>query len=1005
MLAVNWTDVLDGEIVNAAWALAGMVARPRTSRRVAASLDIAAWADTERLIRNALSEIAADPELAELSGDEAAALEAAVRRPEVQGALQALLAVRLTNAPALDGARARRAVRLALTSGLAGPRYAAPLSEYFDEKISALVALLERRVGFAGLAQVRAEAYNARVVALLGAIESQVAALADSARRTQDEAEFLDQYRRQAHQRHGFLIPPDFDRRRRVPVADIYVPARISEENHAERARQSPDQEAASRTVWDLAGLLDRTVLLGDPGGGKTTAANVLTDHFARDGSPRAAFLVTLREYASKTPIEWSVTEHIEQNLSTLYHAPAPDGLVERLLLTGRAVVIFDGLDELLDTSRRRAVSDRIEQFCSAYPLTPVLVTSRVVGYDQARLDDTQFSCYELCGFGEDEVSEYARKWFMIQEGVAPAAAEAEATAFLRESVHARDLRANPLLLSLMCILYRGEGLPGDRAGVYAGCTGLLLRKWDEQRDLYRKLDSDHLVEPVLRYLAWWLFTRETGQTAATERELTAAAAEFLYGRGYDTQDQARAAAGEFVEFCRGRMWVFSDAGTTADGERLYGFTHRTFLEYFAASHLAASADSPEDLARILAPRIASAGWGVVAELAIRQKGKAIDRGADRVYRTLLDLALAPPDRPAPSPSLPALQPRGLTGPDRQDEKSSLLGFLAACLPAIRPSPFVVRDLARATLDYAMGHGEPGHPSLEPLFSLLSNGHSYAHAIADELGSRISSLINSGDMTALTEGVRLLVSIPYGIGQDDSIWRNLIIEQGRIHQAAVNSVADLSGQIMILALAHDFITLEDALAMPGGLSKLATVEPTFAEGLARERGAYYSYMTNLAFSLRESELSTRAAERARAVGRYLLRHGAPPWVNTNYRENTLKHEFIFYDLFADGVHVPALDEAGCLGATACLCIILELYLLNRTSVMLPDFLVPAEGRRPDSLIQYLNCRISGHDSALPDLPVPTEFRQLFRDWAGGRVNFVEFTGSPRESRETRARSG
>src|SRR5580704_15238014 len=166
VLAVNWADILDGEIVNAAWALVGMAAKPRTSRRVAASLDTAAWADTERLIRDALAEIAADPALPELSEDEAAELTAAVRGPEVQGALQALIAVRLTDAPELDAARAREAVRLALITGPGaapggaphdrrrqatvqvpfdekgaltaeptGTRYAGLLSEYFDEKI------------------------------------------------------------------------------------------------------------------------------------------------------------------------------------------------------------------------------------------------------------------------------------------------------------------------------------------------------------------------------------------------------------------------------------------------------------------------------------------------------------------------------------------------------------------------------------------------------------------------------------------------------------------------------------------------------------------------------------------------------------------------------------------------------------------------------------------------------------------------------------------------------
>ena len=39
MLAVNWTDILDGEIVTAAWAVAGMAARPRAARRVAANLE------------------------------------------------------------------------------------------------------------------------------------------------------------------------------------------------------------------------------------------------------------------------------------------------------------------------------------------------------------------------------------------------------------------------------------------------------------------------------------------------------------------------------------------------------------------------------------------------------------------------------------------------------------------------------------------------------------------------------------------------------------------------------------------------------------------------------------------------------------------------------------------------------------------------------------------------------------------------------------------------------
>ena len=42
-MLINWTDILDGEIVNAGWAVAQMVVRPRTSRQVAAGLNVARW--------------------------------------------------------------------------------------------------------------------------------------------------------------------------------------------------------------------------------------------------------------------------------------------------------------------------------------------------------------------------------------------------------------------------------------------------------------------------------------------------------------------------------------------------------------------------------------------------------------------------------------------------------------------------------------------------------------------------------------------------------------------------------------------------------------------------------------------------------------------------------------------------------------------------------------------------------------------------------------------------
>jgi predicted NACHT family NTPase len=82
-------------------------------------------------------------------------------------------------------------------------------------------------------------------------------------------------------------------------------------------------------------------------------------------------------------------------------------------------------------------------------------------------------------------------------------------------------------------------------------------------------------------------------------------------------------------------MWVLTDTGTTAQGEKLYSFTHRTFLEYFAAVHLATVTDTPEGLASVLADRLRKGEWEIVGQLAIQIKDRNSYRGADRVYTAL----------------------------------------------------------------------------------------------------------------------------------------------------------------------------------------------------------------------------------------------------------------------------------------------------------------------------------------------------------------------------------
>ena len=501
--------------------------------------------------------------------------------------------------------------------------------------------------------------------------------LSDSRRRFanneayQDLVEWEAAYRRQVALDHGRLEPPDLETKRDIRIENLYVPARIA---------PAGQEGAPAVTPLQLMAKAERAVLLGDPGAGKTTAARYVSQAYARNKRMRVPFTVTLRKFAEDGRISQSIAAWIEKEAETKYQCPPPKHAIDYLLSSGRALVIFDGLDELLDPSDRREVTSRVELFLNKYPSAQALVTSRRVGYEQARLSPEFFDTYFLSAFQPEDINEYVRKWFSVVGQLQGDELDRECRTFVEEARDLPDLTRNPLMLALICILYKGQGyLPRNRSEVYEQCANLLFKKWDSGRHIHVQLRAKSQIDSAIKHLAYWMLTDRDGTEAVTEAALVTEVSDYLRDAFLD-QDERRSAAVEFVEFCTGRAWVFSDAGTTAEGMRLFRFTHRTFMEYFAAYQLSRLHDTPEELAQELHPRIVTEQWEVVGPLAVQIKNEHSILGADRIIRALLDL----------SENLGVL------------ERERINSFCWSCLGSILPTPETCSKLVRSTIDSSL---------------------------------------------------------------------------------------------------------------------------------------------------------------------------------------------------------------------------------------------------------------------------------------------------------------
>ncbi|MFI8387957.1 NACHT domain-containing protein [Streptomyces sp. NPDC085540] len=373
--------------------------------------------------------------------------------------------------------------------------------------------------------------------------------------------------------------------RQEWPLDVAYISLSVSGEEQL-----MPGAPAVHRTQLRAEQALasaDRILLRGPAGSGKSTLVQWLALNAARqtDGPWRTGvpFVLRLRSFTGSGDLP------LPEDFLRAGGVPlsAPPGWVEDLMLSGRALVLVDGVDEVPQRLRARTQT-WLRSLVSAFPKARYVVTTRPSAVPEDWLAGLGFATHAMLPMERRDIRAFVEHWHAAaraegQEVDAYEASLLEAVASRRDLAR---LATNPLMCALLCALNqdRRMQLPRARKELYDAALDMLLVRRDTEREI-SGVEGVHLTREeqvaLLQRLAYWLI--RNGQLEAARDEAAAMVGEWL-----ESMPQVRAQGGAEQVFThlliRSGVLLEPVPGSVV-------FVHRTFQDYLGAKAAVESRD------------------------------------------------------------------------------------------------------------------------------------------------------------------------------------------------------------------------------------------------------------------------------------------------------------------------------------------------------------------------------------------------------------------------------